>query len=131
MSYAAGTSDKGYATYKKAQVVGSKLYQDFMRINGRFIRASVVLKWCGKDGLAQAVEAKITDRNFQLALLRAIDENQFEGDDSEILTQTQNVANATVVGYTFGYQAGLSLRGDKIRNEICDAAPEMANQILK
>jgi hypothetical protein len=120
-----------YKIHQIAGRLGTEMFSDFLKENGPALRGSVILKACSKDGLAAVVEAKIIDRNFSARLSSLIAMGKFSGLPSYSLLQAQSVANGMVVGYQAGYQAAIDLTFDLKKSDLCDAAVELANRLLK
>jgi hypothetical protein len=73
------SADDDYRTYEKTQVLAAELFANFLKENIATLRVSALLKHCQKEGLANAVDAKLIDRKLTDKITALIAEGRFDG----------------------------------------------------
>jgi len=122
-----------YAAYEAVSKIGVEMFFEAYKKNGPIIRTSAMLRACGHDGLATAVEAKHQDRQFTQIIGDMLKNGRFKDLPFSAVLSAQNAANVMLVGYEAGYKdaVALSFHFPQGKAQICAATLKAADEILK
>jgi len=125
--------NREYVAYQAAGRIGAEMFLAVYKKDGFGLRTAAMLRACGQDGLAKAVDAKLSDPRFEKELDRMIKEHRFADLPPYTIGSAQSVANAMRTGYEAGYREanGLTLTMPDGKDFLCAVATRNANEILK
>lgn len=112
---------QAFAVYEETFRLGKELFLANYMQDIPVIRIAALLRVCGQDGLAKAVEAKQKDPQFNNELTKTL-EGRFHGLPSYAVLSVQNIANGMRLGYAIGYREAAEQHGQ--------ADPSFQNQSL-
>jgi hypothetical protein len=124
---------QAYTVYEAAGRLGTQMFFTVYKKDGFGLRAASMLRACGQDGLARAVDAKQSDPTFKNELTTMISDGRFRDLPNYAILSAQNVANAMRAGYVSGFQEAnkLALSLPSGKEYLCEVAVKSANEILK